>query len=73
MRKPSIAFCDMLDKGWDVHLHAGGPHYAVKADGSSLKFRRQGKFRLDAVVVLLEDGDMCEPCFAGPGKRPPEP
>ena len=47
----------MLDKGWDMHPHASGPHYAGRADGTWSKFRREGnRFRLDAEVVLPENG-----------------
>ena len=35
VRKPLIALGDMLDKGWSVYLHADGPYYAVKADGTT--------------------------------------
>jgi hypothetical protein len=70
VRKPLIALGDMLDKGWSVYLHADGPYYAVKADGTTLKFRREGnRFRLDAEVVLPPSGQS-ETTFAGQGRRP---
>ena len=70
VRKPLISLGDMMDKGWDVHLHAQGPYYAVKADGTTLKSCGEGnRFRLDAEVVLPPSGQS-ETTFAGQGRRP---
>ena len=72
MSKPLLSHGEMLDKGWDAHLHSKGPYYAVKEDGTSIKFRREGnRFRLDAEVVLPEDdGNKCQVCFTGQDKSP---